>query len=60
MQQSVCSTNCCQAVIEDFTDAARHGGEPSICMLDGIRVMRVIDAIYESARTGMTVDLNTP
>jgi len=56
-QQSVCSTDCYRDAIEDFTDAVRRGGEPVISMNDGIRVLRVIEAIYASANSGRAVDV---
>ncbi len=56
-QQSVCSTDCYRDAIEDFTDAVRCGGEPAISMTDGIRVLRVIEAIYASAESGSPVDV---
>lgn len=57
MRQEVTTTDCFQAAIEDFTDAVLHGGEPAISMTDGLRVMRVIDALYASARSGSAVDV---
>lgn len=56
-QQSVCSTDCYRDAIEDFTDAVRRGGEPAINMNDGIRVLRVIEAIYASAESRRPVDV---
>lgn len=52
MRRQVSSTDCFQEAIEDFTDAVLHGGDLSISMADGLAVMRVIDAIYASARDG--------
>jgi predicted dehydrogenase len=57
LQEHVSTTDCYQAAIEDFTDAVQHGGRPAIDMMDGLRVTRLIDAIYTSARTGRTVDV---
>ncbi len=56
-QQSVCSTDCYRDAIEDFTDAVRCDGDPAISMVDGIRVLRVIEAIYASAKSGRPVDV---
>jgi len=56
-QQSVCSTDCYRDAIEDFTDAVRRGGDPAISMADGIRVLRVVEAIYASAKSGRPVDV---
>ena len=53
------ANDCFAEAVEDFTDAVQHDGEPSISAADGVRVMRVIDAIYESARTGRPVDLES-
>jgi predicted dehydrogenase len=58
LQQHVCTTDCYQAAIEDFTDAVLHGGEPAISMIDGLRVTQLIEAIYESARGGAAVELH--
>ena len=55
MCQEVSTTDCFQAAIEDFTDAVLHDGVPAISMEDGLRVMRIIDALYESARAGRPV-----
>ena len=52
------SNNCYAAAVEDFTDAVLHNGEPSIGAEEGIRTARVIEAIYESAGTGRTVELD--
>lgn len=52
------SNDCYAEAIEDFTDAVLHGGQPSIAAHDGIRVMSVIDAIYESAGTGQPVAID--
>ncbi|HVP12877.1 MAG TPA: Gfo/Idh/MocA family oxidoreductase [Phycisphaerae bacterium] len=57
IQEHVSNTDCYLAAIEDFTDAVQHAGRPAIDMMDGLRVTRLIDAIYTSARTGRTVDV---
>jgi len=60
MQREIAGFDCYQAAIEDFTDAVLHAGEPSITMDDGLRVMRLIEAIYESARRGAPVEVQPP
>ena len=47
--------DCFLAAIEDFNDAVRSGEEPSISAIDGLRVLKVIEAIYESGRQGRPV-----
>jgi len=44
-------------VFEDFLDAVREGRPPSCDGRDGRRSVALIDAIYESARTGRAVDV---
>lgn len=51
------SNNCYAAAVEDFTDAVLNNGEPSIGPEEGLRAARIIEAIYESARSGRTVEL---
>jgi predicted dehydrogenase len=46
---------CFRDAIEDVTDAVLHRGDPSVGAEDGLRVVRVIEAIYESARAGVPV-----
>jgi predicted dehydrogenase len=60
MRREVSSINCYQEAIEDFTDAVLHDGDPSISGADGLKVCRVIDAMYASARSGRPVDVATP
>ncbi len=43
--------------IEDFTDAIRHNRAPKIDGKEGRRSVALIEAIYESARTGRPVTL---
>jgi len=43
--------------IEDFTDAIRHNRAPKIDGKEGRRSVALIEAIYESARTGSPVTL---
>jgi glucose-fructose oxidoreductase len=57
MCQDTTQIKCFREAIEDFTDAVLHGGDPAISMTDGLRVMRVIDAIYASARSGRPVEV---
>jgi predicted dehydrogenase len=57
VQEHVSTTDCYRAAIEDFTDAIQHNGRPAIDMMDGLRVTRLIDAIYTSARSGQPVDM---
>jgi UDP-N-acetyl-2-amino-2-deoxyglucuronate dehydrogenase len=43
--------------IEDFTDAIRHNRAPKIDGKEGRRAVALIEAIYESSRTGLPVNL---
>jgi UDP-N-acetylglucosamine 3-dehydrogenase len=45
-------------MLQDFVNAVRTGSQPAVTAEDGWRVLKVIDAAYESARTGQRVDLN--
>ncbi len=58
VQQNVSTTDCYQAAIENFTDAVLHGGEPAISMYDGLRVARLIEALYASARAERPVEVS--
>ncbi len=49
MQQHVSTIDCYQAAIEDFNDAVRNRKDPSIDMVDGLRVIEVVEAIYRSS-----------
>jgi predicted dehydrogenase len=42
---------------QEFADAVRHGRDPLGTAADGYEAARVVDAIYESARSGETVRL---
>ncbi len=42
--------SCFKLLIEDFSRAIREDRPPMVSMSDGLAVMRVIDAMYESAR----------
>lgn len=44
-------------VVEDMIHAVREGREPEVGLEDGMRSLRVILAMYESAKTGKTVCL---
>jgi predicted dehydrogenase len=44
----------------EFTDAIEHRRPPAITASDGRRVLRVLDAVGESARMGQAVALGTP
>lgn len=57
IQQHTSTTDCYRAAIENFTDAVQHGGEPAISMFDGLRVARLIEAMYASARTECPVEV---
>lgn len=46
-----------QAEWQEFTSAIRAGRQPRANGEDGLWAMRLIDAIYESARTGRVVRL---
>lgn len=50
------SNNCYAAAIEDFNDAVLNQGDPSIGPEEGARAVRIIEAIYESARTGKSIE----
>ena len=47
------------AELREFVAAIREGRDPAITGEDGLRVLAVIDAVFESARTGRVVDLET-
>jgi predicted dehydrogenase len=47
--------NTYRAEIEDFTRAIQRGIAPAVPIADGIWNMKVVDAAYQSARTGRTV-----
>ncbi len=44
--------------IDDMIDAVLEGRDPQIMPLESIKAIRLIEAIYESARTGKTVYLD--
>ena len=44
-------------MLEDFVEAIRTGRQPRVTGLDGYRALEVTLAAYESARTGLPVEL---
>lgn len=44
--------------IQDFIEAVRDGGEPSVNLEEGRKPLEVISAIYESVRTGRAVRID--
>jgi len=42
------------AVLEDFADALAYGRPPGVTASDGIAALRVVEAVYESSRSGRT------
>ena len=45
------------AYLRDVVEAIRSGREPEVTGIDGLRAMEVVEAIYESAETGRTVQV---
>ncbi len=43
------------SMVEDIVDAVCDGREPQIMPLEAIKSVRIVNAIYESARTGKTI-----
>ncbi len=43
--------------VADFVRAIRTGAHPPVTLDDGYRVLQIIDAAYESSRTGRRIDL---
>ena len=43
--------------VQDFLDAIQRGTEPMITGRDMLRVLRVLDAAYESNKTGRHVQI---
>lgn len=43
--------------VADFVRAIRTGARPPVTIDDGYRVLQIIDAAYESSRTGRRIDL---
>jgi glucose-fructose oxidoreductase len=46
--------------MKDFVSAIRTGRDPLVTGENAVRVLRILDAAYESARTGRTVKLEGP
>ena len=47
-------------MMEHFAECLESGAEPLVTAEDGLHVMEVIDACYESIRTGQAVDIPAP
>ena len=45
--------------MEAWVTSVRDGIPPPITASDGVRVLQVIDAVFESGRTGQPVELST-
>ena len=43
--------------IEDFVDAVRAGREPAVTGRDAVKSLEIVQAIYESSRTGQPTTL---
>jgi predicted dehydrogenase len=46
--------------LAELADAIEHGRAPSVTASDARRVLRVLDAVGESGRTGRTKALDAP
>lgn len=44
----------------DFAEAIKQGRRPAVTVDDAIRALAVVEAVYESARTGETVPIEVP
>lgn len=51
------ASSCFGRIISDFASAVREGREPTVGMSDGLDVMRVLDAMYESARCEYAIEV---
>lgn len=47
-----------QCEIDHFVDCCRNGTECKSPAEDGVEIMKILDALYESARTGKSVELD--
>ena len=47
-----------QSMVDDIIDAVRFDRDPQILPMEAIKAVRIINAIYESAKTGKTVYLD--
>ncbi|WP_276256371.1 Gfo/Idh/MocA family protein [Halomontanus rarus] len=45
-------------LIDDFVDSVREGRDPLVTPADGLKAVAVIEAAYESARTGEPIDVD--
>lgn len=54
------ATDLCSAVLEDFVAAAGTGQASGPDGASGVRTLRIVEAAYESARTGRSVDVAAP
>ena len=43
--------------IEDFVDAVREGREPAVTGREAVKSLEIVQAIYDSSRTGRSVEL---
>ncbi|MCU4743009.1 Gfo/Idh/MocA family oxidoreductase [Natronoglomus mannanivorans] len=57
MESIYWGTDMNEYLVRDFVDAVRDGSEPAIPGEDGVRETRVVEAAYESAETGMPVEI---
>ena len=44
-------------VVEDMILAVKEGRDPDIMPLEAVKALRIVEAIYESAKTGKTVEI---
>lgn len=44
--------------VADFVNAVRRGGEPAVTGEEALASLRIVEAVYESARTGLPVRLS--
>ena len=47
-------------ILEEFAAALAEGREPAITIEDGIRAQQIVEAVYESGRSGRVVQLPVP
>ena len=47
-------------VLEEFAAALAEGREPAVTIDDGIRAQQIVEAVYESGRSGRVVELPVP
>lgn len=47
-----------RSVVEDMVDAVLHDRDPQILPLEAIKSVRIVRAVYESAKTGKTIYLD--